>query len=555
MFAIWGSLLISLSVLIRLIPLISSTSFIFILDIWALGKTQISLTLFLDLVSLIFACSVLLISLSVIFFRHYYLRGIQSYTQFHLTLATFIISIIILIFSPNIVSMIIGWDGLGISSYLLVIFYKSAKSFNAGLLTGISNRVGDGLILISLGAFFSFPFLRTPVIGRAGSLLSKEVLLILAVAAITKRAQIPFRAWLPAAIAAPTPVSALVHSSTLVTAGIYILIRLFNSLPQELYLILSWFGAITIILARFRALKETDGKKIIALSTLSQLGVIITGFRFNLPRLVFFHLLSHAFFKALLFIRTGFIIHNFNNYQNLRGMGGRRKWMSINRRIIVATKLRLAGLPFFAGFYSKESLLETLRSGTRGLLITYSIIVFGVILTVLYSLRFLFFRSYFHMRIRAGGYSRVKNNSLVIRGVLLFRLRIVSGKKLFFTLSPFSIIPMLTFSRKFFIALVLFIGGWCYFFNRRASSRNLKFYRFIWGLPIFAGGLRLKTGKRAGLKVVKALGFSYLDYLIGPWTLHINNYNRLITTHRSASTQKNLVLLLLFTLSRWILFY
>ena len=158
MFAIWGSLLISLSVLIRLIPLISSTSFIFILDIWALGKTQISLTLFLDLVSLIFACSVLLISLSVIFFRHYYLRGIQSYTQFHLTLATFIISIIILIFSPNIVSMIIGWDGLGISSYLLVIFYKSAKSFNAGLLTGISNRVGDGLILISLGAFFLFPF-------------------------------------------------------------------------------------------------------------------------------------------------------------------------------------------------------------------------------------------------------------------------------------------------------------------------------------------------------------------------------------------------------------
>jgi NADH-ubiquinone oxidoreductase chain 5 len=151
------------------------------------------------------------------------------------------------------------------------------------------------------------------------------MLLLLAVAAITKRAQIPFRAWLPAAMAAPTPVSALVHSSTLVTAGIYVLIRLFNRLPKGISLVLSWFGAVTIILARFRALKETDGKKIIALSTLSQLGVMITGFRFDLPSLVFFHLLSHAFFKALLFISTGFVIHRFNNYQNLRLMGGRRK--------------------------------------------------------------------------------------------------------------------------------------------------------------------------------------------------------------------------------------
>lgn len=489
------------------------------------------------------------------FFRHYYLRGIARYTQFHLTLATFILSMIVLIFRPNIISIIIGWDGLGISSYLLVIFYKSAKSFNAGLLTGISNRVGDGLILISLGAFFSYPFLTTPLIGGGRIFIRKEILLLLAVAAITKRAQIPFRAWLPAAMAAPTPVSALVHSSTLVTAGIYVLIRLFNSLPQELYMILSWFGAVTIILARFRALKETDGKKIVALSTLSQLGVMMTGFRFNLPSLVFFHLLSHAFFKALLFIRTGFVIHNFNNYQNLRLIGGRRKWMSINSRIIIATKLRLAGLPFFAGFYSKEALLETLRSGTRGLVITYSLIVVGVVLTVLYSLRFLFSRSYFSLRMRVAGYSRLKSNSLVIRRLILFSLSIVSGKKLFFVLAPFSIIPILTFSRKLFITVLLLSGGWWYFFSSRASSRNLKFYRFMWGLPIFAGGLILKGRKRIGIKLVKALGFSYLDHVIGPWTLQISNYNRLMTTHRSSSIQKTLVLLLILRFSGVIFIY
>lgn len=148
------------------------------------------------------------------------------------------------------------------------------------------------------------------------------MLLVLVLAACTKRAQLPFRAWLPAAMAAPTPVSALVHSSTLVTAGIYLLLRTSNVFNYPLSASLSNLGGLTILLARLRALKETDGKKIVALSTLSQLGVIITGFRFNNPRIIFFHLLVHAFFKALLFISTGFVIHNFNNYQNLRVIGG-----------------------------------------------------------------------------------------------------------------------------------------------------------------------------------------------------------------------------------------
>ena len=185
----------------------------------------------------------------------------------------------------------------------------------------------------------------------------------------------------------------------------------------------------------------------------------MTGFSFNLPSLVFFHLLSHAFFKALLFISTGFVIHNFNNYQNLRFIGGRGKWISINRGVIVATKLSLAGLPFFAGFYSKEALLETLRSGASGLVITYALMVAGVVLTVLYSLRFLFFRSYFNLRIRAGGYSSAKNNSLVIRVVILFSLSVTSGKKLFFVLCPFSVVPVLTFSSKLFVVTLLLTGG------------------------------------------------------------------------------------------------
>ena len=524
------------------------------LQLGHINSIIIEVNVLIDIFRSLFLTTVLIISFSVFRFRYIYIAYYKFYRRFHILLFVFVCSILMLIISSNLLFTIIGWDGLGVSSYLLVIFYGSRKSYNAGILTVLRNRLGDVFIMLCMGYIIH--------IGSWNINFYKEILnfkshfrLILVLGAFTKSTQIPFRAWLPAAMAAPTPVSALVHSSTLVTAGIYVLIRLFNSLPQELYMILSWFGAVTIILARFRALKETDGKKIVALSTLSQLGVMMTGFRFNLPSLVFFHLLSHAFFKALLFIRTGFVIHNFNNYQNLRLIGGRRKWMSINSRIIIATKLRLAGLPFFAGFYSKEALLETLRSGTRGLVITYSLIVVGVVLTVLYSLRFLFSRSYFSLRMRVAGYSRLKSNSLVIRRLILFSLSIVSGKKLFFVLAPFSIIPILTFSRKLFITVLLLSGGWWYFFSSRASSRNLKFYRFMWGLPIFAGGLILKGRKRIGIKLVKALGFSYLDHVIGPWTLQISNYNRLMTTHRSSSIQKTLVLLLILRFSGVIFIY
>jgi len=212
-----------------------------------------------------------------------------------------------------------------VSSYLLVIFYKRAKSLNAGLLTGIRNRVGDGLILISLGGFMTFPFCHFVRLGSRGANVRELVLGILVLAACTKSAQIPFRAWLPAAIAAPTPVSALVHSSTLVTAGIYLMIRLSNWFYVSYGGWAAFLGSLTIVLASLSALKENDAKKIVALSTLSQLGVIITGFRFNITSLIFFHLLAHAFFKALLFVRTGFIIHNHRNYQNLRLIGGNFK--------------------------------------------------------------------------------------------------------------------------------------------------------------------------------------------------------------------------------------
>merc|ERR1719494_591829 len=266
-----------------------------------------------------FLLTVLLIALSVKFFRRYYLQGIILSAQFHTTLGVFILSMLTLIVRPNFITLMIGWDGLGISSYLLVIFYKRTKSLNAGLLTGISNRVGDGIILIVLSGFYRFPRIVLPIISntkiRTGSLL----LLILVVAACTKRAQLPFRAWLPAAMAAPTPVSSLVHSRTLVTAGIFLLLR--HGLRG--FTILSIMGLITIVGGGVVALLGQDAKKIVALSTLSQLGLIVYSLATCSELLTLNHLLIHAYFKSLLFMCVGTLIHrSFGTQESRIGADG-----------------------------------------------------------------------------------------------------------------------------------------------------------------------------------------------------------------------------------------
>ena len=216
------------------------------------------------------------------------------------------------------------------------------------------------------------------------------ILIILVGARITKRAQIPFSAWLPAAMAAPTPVSALVHSSTLVTAGVYLLIR-FNYLLMSFdllkYLIL--VGVFTIFIAGLGAMRELDIKKVIALSTLRQLGVMIITIGVGFPLIGFFHLVAHAFFKALLFICAGILIHNFKDYQDIRLMSRSACFMPFTLRMFMTANLRLCGLPFMAGFYSKDLILEIFIMRRLNLFI-FVIIILSTALTVLYSCRLAF---------------------------------------------------------------------------------------------------------------------------------------------------------------------
>jgi len=399
-----------------------------------------------------------------------------------------------------------------------VIFYKSRKAFNSGLLTGISNRVGDALILVSLPAFSSCSHLCIPAAQTTPNTLRLPLIIIIVVAACTKSAQLPFSAWLPAAIAAPTPVSALVHSSTLVTAGVYLILRIINWLPLRVLTTLSVVGAATMLIARFSALMETDGKKLVALSTLSQLGVMICSAGLNAAAVVIFHLLVHAFFKALLFIATGVLIHNSSGRQDLRVMGGAFSLLPVARAAVMFTKLRLMGIPFFAAFYSKEMVLERLRSSGSTAGVSYVLIVAGVGLTVAYSGRFISTGVLGATRNQPAVNLREGSTFLLARIAGLTLPRVLSGKYLFFFLSDLLNTPVLALGRK---VVVLTLLGFALIFPalRGASGlrSQLKYLGGIWGLAAAVGTRFLQCSKRAGVHLARVFRFSIVDYLIMSW--------------------------------------
>lgn len=300
----------------------------------------------------------------------------------------FVASINFLIFIPNLITLLLGWDGLGLVSFLLVIYYQNAKSLGAGIITALTNRIGDVLILVSIAwcvnignwnliFIFSFPF-------------SVSLSIALIIAAITKRAQIPFSRWLPAAIAAPTPVSALVHSSTLVTAGVFLLFRFYPSLSTTPLFnkILLIIATLTCLIAGLSANTECDIKKIIALSTLSQLGVIIVRLGLGAPLLAFFHLITHALFKALLFLCAGTLIHLHHHSQDLRFIGNLPIQIPSISSAIMVSNLALCGTPFLAGFYSKDAILEFALSSRTNFTVIL-LFFFATGLTVRYTIRFL----------------------------------------------------------------------------------------------------------------------------------------------------------------------
>jgi len=310
----------------------------------------------------------------------------KDYIRFLSLLFAFIVCMVALIFFSNLFMALIGWDGLGLTSFLLVVFYKNRKRLGSGMITALTNRLGDCLLFCSLGLFlFDYHFL---------------LLFTILGLSLTKSAQFPFSSWLPAAMAAPTPVRALVHSSTLVTAGVYVLIRHCSLDRRSLLLV----GRFTMLLAGIRARTESDLKKVVALSTLSQLGVMIVSLGASEKSYCFFHMLSHACFKALLFICVGACIHSGYGTQEFRRLNKFRTKIFVSIAFYVAN-VSLMGFLFTSGFYRKDIILESLYGDTNPSWAS-AFFLLGVAMTCFYSIKIVV--SSFHW----SAFSRAPANSL-----------------------------------------------------------------------------------------------------------------------------------------------
>nr|YP_009740687.1 NADH dehydrogenase subunit 5 [Ergatettix dorsifera]QID03649.1 NADH dehydrogenase subunit 5 [Ergatettix dorsifera] len=497
-------------------------SFLVEWEIYSLNSSVILMSVIMDWMSLIFMGFVMIISCMVLFYSSDYMSGDVNFNRFIILVSLFVLSMMFLILSPNLISILLGWDGLGLVSYCLVIYYQNVSSANAGLLTAFSNRVGDVFILLTISWMLNFGSWN--YIYYYDYFLNSYdyslVCLMVMIAGMTKSAQIPFSAWLPAAMAAPTPVSALVHSSTLVTAGVYLLIRFSPMLyvsNMNFYLLM--IGCLTMFMSGVAANYEFDLKKIIALSTLSQLGLMMGILGFGYPLLSFFHLLTHALFKSLLFLCAGCYIHGLFDSQDIRCMGSLTFSMPYTSACLNVSNLSLCGFPFLSGFYSSDLILELCSFGYMNVFI-YILFFFSTGLTAMYSIRLLYYSL-----IKPFSFNTLFNFStgrdMYIGMFFLLLFTVFGGALLSWLIFPVPTCIYLPFGLKVLTMVVVLLG---FYFglivsglrfiikNVNNSSFTKDFLGLMWFMPIISTKFLSYGALTAGGLYSVCMDYGWLEY-------------------------------------------
>nr|YP_002640594.1 NADH dehydrogenase subunit 5 [Hydroscapha granulum]CAM35438.1 NADH dehydrogenase subunit 5 [Hydroscapha granulum] len=533
-------------------------------EIFSLNSCSVFMTILLDWMSLLFMSFVCFISSMVIFYSKEYMLGDKYINRFIMLVMMFVLSMLFLIISPNLISILLGWDGLGLVSYCLVIYYQNVKSYNAGMITALSNRIGDVALLMAIAWMLNYGswnyifYLECMKTDFYMQIISWLVLL----AAMTKSAQIPFSSWLPAAMAAPTPVSSLVHSSTLVTAGVYLLIRFNFALNNNLLMFLLLISILTMFMSGLGANFEYDLKKIIALSTLSQLGLMMSILALGNYNLAFFHLLTHALFKALLFMCAGCMIHNLKDTQDIRFMGGLVNQMPLTCTCMNIANLALCGMPFLAGFYSKDLILEMVMMSNINIFI-FLLFFISTGLTVSYSFRLVYYSV-------TGDFNFNSLHSLndegwvMLKGMMsLVIMVILGGSMLMWLIFPTPSMICLPLYLKMLTLFCCLMGAWLGYeiskFHLSWESKSLMFYNFsfysgsMWFMPMISTFSMNYFPLILGYQISKNIDQGWNEYLGGQGIFYLIQKNSVFLQ----SLQKNnlKIFLLLFLIWIFILFF
>ncbi len=372
-----------------------------------IGDFNLEVGFLIDSLTVTMMLVVTFVSLMVHIYTIGYMRDDPGYQRFFSYISLFTFSMLMLVMANNFLQLFFGWEAVGLVSYLLIGFwYDRPTAIYANLKAFLVNRVGDFGFLLGIGliAAAAGTLDYTAVFGQAASLASEAmpgtgwslmtvICICLFIGAMGKSAQVPLHVWLPDSMEGPTPISALIHAATMVTAGIFMVARmspLFELSDVALSFVLI-VGATTALFMGFLGFVQNDIKRVIAYSTLSQLGYMTVALGVSAYSAAVFHLMTHAFFKALLFLAAGSVIIGMHHDQDIRNMGGLRRYMPITWLTFLIGSLALIGFPFFSGFYSKESIIEAVHSSTLfGSSYALICVLLGVFVTAFYSFRLYF---------------------------------------------------------------------------------------------------------------------------------------------------------------------
>jgi len=365
----------------------------------SVGTLHVPAALLVDPLSITMCLFVTGISALIHLYSTGYMHGEKDFRKFFLYMNLFVFSMLLLVLANNLVLTFVGWEGVGLCSYWLVSYYFERDSAaSAGKKAFLYNRVGDVGMLVAMFLLFSRLHTLTyvTIFARAGTLtptVATLVVLTLLLAATGKSAQIPLFNWLPDAMEGPTPVSALIHAATMVTAGVYLLVRMSPvlALSHSGRLTIAIIGGVTAFVAATIATSQKDIKKVLAFSTISQIGYMVLAVGVGAYSAAIFLMISHAFFKALLFLGSGSVIHSLNGEQDMRKMGGLQKYLPLTFPAFLIGWLTISGIPPFAGFWSKGDVLTNVFEQNRALWVlgVLTAILTGYYMTRLFVLTFL----------------------------------------------------------------------------------------------------------------------------------------------------------------------